>query len=619
MSNILIEAAKSAARTKKEPELVSERYARLLAPTKLATSANLVDVDGFTGRAILAGGGGAIRPKQSTRPGATLDQCIFPDPERHWDYLPGYHYNQDIADSVISWMARYLTFTKGRWKGKPFIMDQWWQIQLVSRLFGVVNKEGKRQYRRVLLFVPKKVGKTELSAAISCRLFYRDGESTPEIYTLASDVEQAKICYKAAVMMVEASKALLKKSKPLKSQRRIMHRTNDGEYRVLSGKGPGKQGPSIHCAVVDEVHEMTDREAHDAITNPLAYAAREQPVLIIASTSGTNDQAFGKAIFDEAVAIQRGELYDPRTLAYVWSAGIRADWRDEKVWHAVNPGLGHTTSLDDFRAQIAKAEESRIDEINARVMGLNTWIKIHKDGVDEQYIQPEKWDELVGYGETSDDPSKALYGGLDLGLGLGDLSCFSWLIECEYGLEAFCHCFMPEEAVERRSRIDKVDYLSLVDAGILSIMPGDVRDDEMIAEFIYQLWHTRRWNSRIGVDRYSAYDISKMLLDRQVEAVDIRQTYAQLNEATVKLRDLIRGVALFPGSNRLLKLAADNSIVSKNQAGYLKLDKAKNSHKMDPFQALVMATDCWLRRPPAHKPYPGAGRMKPSKLRRERF
>ena len=598
--------------------LVRELYQEKLARAKLEATSIFADADGFTGRAVL-GGGGDKTGLVVAEPGATLGHCIFPDPERDWDYLPGYHYNQDVADEVLAWMRRYLTFTKGRWKGNALEFTQWWQIQLVSRLFGVVNTDGLRQYRRVLLFTPKKVGKTELAAAVSCRLFYRDGENTPEVYTLASDIEQAKICYKAAVMMVETNRALSARSKPLKSQRRIIHKKNDGEYRVLSGKGPGKQGPSIHCAVVDEVHEMTDRDAYDAITNPLAYAAREQPVLMIVSTAGTNDLAFGKAIFDEAVAIQRGEIYDPRTLAYVWSAGARADWRDEEVWKAVNPGLGITTTIDDFRDQIAKAEESRIDEINARVMGLNTWIKIHKDGVDEQYIQPEKWDELMGYGETQSDPDLTMWGGLDLGLGMGDLSCFSWVEQHEYGLEAFCHGWMPEEAVKRRSKIDKVDYLALADDGILSIVEGDVRDDAAIAEFIWQLWRTRKVDSRIGVDRYSAYDVSKMLLGKHIEAVDIRQTYAQLNEATVKTRDLIRGVALFPGSNKLLKQAADNSIVSKNQAGYLKLDKAKNSHKMDAFQALVMAVDCWLRRPPERRRYMGAGKMGWSRMRTEKL
>ena len=598
---------------------VRGRYEFILASTELEASSKTADVDGFTGKYILTGGGGDLRTGRIRAPGSTLDQCIFPTADRHWDYMDGYSFNQQLADQTLAWMKRYLTFTKGRWKGKPLVFDQWWQIELLSRLFGVVNAEGVRQYRRVLLFTPKKVGKTEMAASVVCRLFYRDGESTPEIFTLASDVEQAKICYKAAVMMVENSPALMERSKPLKSQRRILHKRNDGEFRVLSGKGPGKQGPSIHCAVVDEVHEMADREAYDAITNPLAYAAREQPVLMIVSTAGTNDLAFGKGIFDEAVAIQNGEKYDPRTLAYVFSAGIRADWKDEKVWFAVNTGLGRTTELQSFREQIEAAESSRIDEINTRVMGLNTWIKIHKDGIDEQYIQPEKWDELVNYGETEDDPSETMYGGLDLGLGTGDLSSFSWVIEREYGLEAFCHSFMPEEAVERRSKVDKVDYMAMVDEGHMTIMPGDVRDDEIIAIFIHGLWQTRKNGSRIGVDRYSAFDVSKMLLERHIEAVDIRQTYAQLNEATVKLRDLIRGVALFPGRNRLLKQAADNAIVSKNQAGYLKLDKAKNSHKIDPFQALVMGVDCWLRRPPKRKKYLGVAKMKPSKVRQERW
>ena len=548
-----------------------------------------------------------------------LEHCIFPPRERDWDLLPGYSYNKDLADSTVGWFGKYLCFTRGHFKGRPFELTQWWQDQLVRRLFGVVNQEGLRQYRRVLLFVPKKVGKTELAAAISCRLWYRDGELTPEIYTLASDIDQADICFRAATIMIENNKGLKKRTKIVRSQRRMFHQTNDGKYRVLSGKGPGKQGVSIHGAFVDEVHEIVDAEAFRAITNPLAYAARLQPVLMVTSTAGANTQAFSRDVFDEAVAIQRGEIKDPRTLAYVWSAGLKADWHSKKVWVAVNPGLGHTTSLDDFRDIHDKATTSKIDEIDFRIMGLNTWIAIKADGVDEQYVQPEKWEECKGFGPILDDLKKPMYAGLDLGLGGGDLSCFSWVVENEFGLDAFSHCWMPEEAVERRSKLDKVNYLKFAEQGVLTITEGDVRDDIVIVEFIEELYFGRAKGSRLGVDKYSSYEIGNALIDKKIEAVDIIQTFASLNEATVKMRELIRSVHMFPGENPLLDQAAENAIVSKNQAGYLKLDKKKNSHKIDPFQALVNGVDCWLRRPPVRTSGPKGGKFRRGGLRDREF
>ncbi|OFQ99756.1 hypothetical protein HMPREF2909_06035 [Alloscardovia sp. HMSC034E08] len=73
-------------------------------------------------------------------------------------------YSKDLADYAVSFIE-CLTHTKGTWAGKPFkLLD--WQEQIIRDLFGVVKPNGYRQFNTAYIEIPKKMGKSELAAAI---------------------------------------------------------------------------------------------------------------------------------------------------------------------------------------------------------------------------------------------------------------------------------------------------------------------------------------------------------------------------------------------------------------------------------------------------------------------
>jgi phage terminase large subunit-like protein len=71
----------------------------------------------------------------------------------------------------------------------------------------------------------------------------------------------------------------------------------------------------------------------------------------------------------------RGEIEDPSTLPILFEADRDADWRDERLWHLVNPGLAHGyPDLEGLR-QLAREAESRPGDRDAfRQLHLNVWL-----------------------------------------------------------------------------------------------------------------------------------------------------------------------------------------------------------------------------------------------------
>ena len=103
------------------------------------------------------------------------------------------HLEEPEADRVVQFINR-LRHTKGVWAGKPFNLEPW-QTQIVRDVFGTRRDNRTRQYRTVYLEVPRKNGKSELAAAIAVYMLLGDGEQAAEVYSAASDRQQAGIVF----------------------------------------------------------------------------------------------------------------------------------------------------------------------------------------------------------------------------------------------------------------------------------------------------------------------------------------------------------------------------------------------------------------------------------------
>ena len=77
-----------------------------------------------------------------------------------------------------------------------------WQKAFIACLFGLVDQDGARHFREVVLLIGRKNGKTLLAAAIAACAIYIDGEYGARVYFCAPKLDQARLCYEAFFQMV---------------------------------------------------------------------------------------------------------------------------------------------------------------------------------------------------------------------------------------------------------------------------------------------------------------------------------------------------------------------------------------------------------------------------------
>ena len=277
-------------------------------------------------------------------------------------------YSQELADYAVSFIE-CLCHTKGTWAGKPFELIDW-QEQIIRDVFGTIKPNGYRQFNTAYIEIPKKMGKSELAAAVALLLTCGDGEERAEVYGCAADRQQASIVFEVAADMVRMCPALNKRVKILASQKRIVYQPTNSFYQVLSAEAYSKHGFNIHGVVFDELHTQPNRKLFDVMTKG-SGDARTQPLYFLITTAGTDTNSICYETHQKAKDIIEGRKIDPTFYPVIYGADENDDWTDPEVWKKANPSLGITVSMDKVQAACDSAKQNPGEENAFRQLRLN--------------------------------------------------------------------------------------------------------------------------------------------------------------------------------------------------------------------------------------------------------
>ena len=268
-----------------------------------------------------------------------------------------------------------LKHTKGEFHGKPFHLLPW-QKKIIQDVFGTVREEdpSMRQFTTAYIEIPKKQGKSELGAAIALNMLVNDDEWKAEVYSCASDRQQAAIVFDVAVDMVKQSPALLKRIKIIPSMKRMVYQPTGSIYQVLSSEVATKHGLNVSACIFDELHTQPTRALYDVMTQG-SGDARKQPLWFLLTTAGTDRNSICWEVHQKALDILEGRKADQRFYPVIFGLPDDADWTSEENWYKANPSIGHTITIDKVRDAFHKAQETPADENMFRQLRLNQWVK----------------------------------------------------------------------------------------------------------------------------------------------------------------------------------------------------------------------------------------------------
>ncbi|SFU88926.1 terminase large subunit [Butyrivibrio sp. M55] len=502
--------------------------------------------------------------------------------------LPNSHYDKAKADRAVKFIEN-LCHTKGKWAGKRFWLLPW-QEQLIRDIFGIVKPDGNRQFRTAFVEICKKVGKSELAAAVALYLLYADNEPSAEVYGAAADRQQASIVFDVAKQMVEMSPALMKRSKLMAATKRIVNYGNAGFYQVLSAEVGNKHGFSVSGLVFDEIHTQPNRQLYDVLTKG-SSDARQNPLHFIITTAGTDRHSIAYELHTKAVDILEGRRSDPTFYPVVYGLKDDEDWEDEANWYKVNPSLGYTVDVERLRDAYREAKQNPADEITFKWLRCNMWVSSTVAWIPDQiYMRGNEkidMDALEG---------RDCYAGLDLS-STGDITAFVLMFPPRDEDEKYIvlpYFWVPEETIPQRVKAASVPYDVWERQGFIQATEGNVIHYDFIEHFIEELgkkYHILE----IAFDRWGAVQMVQDLEGMGFTVVPFGQGFKDMSPPSKEFYKILMEGKMIHGGNPVLRWMAGNVVIDTDPAGNIKVTKAKSKEKIDGIVAAIMALDRCIR------------------------
>lgn len=490
----------------------------------------------------------------------------------------GCHFDLDKA-LRFSKFASYAQHTTGRWAGKPFELLPWQFFQMYGPLYGWRRPDGTRRFRRFGLGVPKKNGKSTLSALQLAYHIAFDKEPANECYLCAGDVEQARIVYREAAKFIEASPALSSAIKVVDYRSKLLSRYDSSFAQVLSRESKTKHGFNAGFVLFDEVHTQRTWD----LWNVMKYAglAREQPLLGWITTAGNDIELPWYKMWEYARNVMSGEIIDTEFLPLIYELPESANFTDESLWPACNPSLNHSLSFDQLRSDFAEAKA--MGDIALREFRQLRLNQIVKGGA--LNIPRDKWDALKGEvnGPTT------WYAGLDLAstrdfnalVLVGRDSAGKWQHKCWF--------WRPKDGGKDKEVETRELFEGWSRGGHIRLTPGDFADWDAMYKDIVEIVGTHRVRE-LAYDPANAGPLVAKLEATGAKLVTFRQNRMNYNAPTREFDRIVHNGSIQHQGNPCMSWMINNCVFTRDPIGNVMPDRTeKRAAKIDGVPATIMA------------------------------
>ena len=509
--------------------------------------------------------------------------------DKSWEY----EFVAEYVDHFIEF-TKTLRHTKGADAGKPLILEPF-QVMLICAIYGFRHKKDheRRMTTDVIVFIPRKAGKSTLIAAISLYEL-QFGETGAEVFTLATNREQATIVFDAAKGFVEYMPSEVKNAYEVSKYEVKKKGDNQSMFRALSrdNKKSG-DGKNASCAIIDEAAQIVDRNSIEVIHSGMV--ARKNPLRIyITTASFTKDTKFYEDM-QAFEAMLNGDAKDnPRWFGLLYGLDAQDDWRDPSTWAKANPmhGISIYQSAIEERCENAKLKPAALNEFLCKT--LNVYVSANTAWIDRQY-----WDDsIVVRSEYENKTPEAVFIGFDLAA-TRDLNAVCTLKRySDDDYYADFKFFLPEDALQIIPSHYRDIFDLAVKSGILHITQGNVMDDREISEYIKN--QATLYNiQEVGYDAYNAASLIARLHDNSIPVKKVGQGMAVLSNPSKHTEKLIMSHSIRHDGNPFVGWQLSNCEVYEDVNGNIKVRKneADKSAKVDGIIALIISMHCSLDHP----------------------
>ena len=492
-----------------------------------------------------------------------------------------FFFDQKKANRAIRFIESFCHHCEGR---DDLIRLELWQKAAVSVIFGIVETDGLRQFREVVIVVARKNGKTLFAAAIIAYCVFLDGEYGAKVFCVAPKLDQADLVYSAFWQTVQKEPELGELIRRRKSDFYI--ESTNSSVKKIAFNAKKSDGFNPHLTVCDEIASWPgDQGLKQYEVMKSALGARRQPLILSISTSGYINEGIYDELIKRCTRFLLGDSRERRLAPLLYMIDDLERWNDINELRKSNPNLGVSVSVDYLLEEIAVAEGS----LSKRAEFLTKYCNI-KQNSSQAWLDAQDVERAGGEALRLEDfRSCYCVGGIDLSR-TTDLTACAVIIEKAGRLYVLARFFIPSERIQEATARDGLPYAAYVQRGLL-VPSGDnfVDYHDCLGWFRMLVEQYQIYPLKIGYDRYSSQYLVQDMKAYGFHMDDVFQGY-NLTPVIRETEGLIRDGVFRIGDNDLLKVhLLDMALKTEAESGRSKPVKMSVPAHIDGGAALLDA------------------------------
>ena len=514
-----------------------------------------------------------------------------------------YFFDQKKANAAIEWIESHCFHTEGP-LAPGFITLEVWQKAFFSCVYGLVDMNGHRQFREVMLLVGRKNGKTKIASSLGDYTYRQEGGFGARVFCIAPKLDQADLVYNDIWMMttLDPEWQTLKEDLTQTNERGMRikddamlarHRQTDlsipgtnSTVKKIAFSAKKSDGFNPSLAICDEVAAWAgDAGLKQYEVMKSGMGARPEGLLLSCTTAGYISDGIFDELMKRSTRFLLGESKESKLLPFLYMIDDIDKWNDINELRKSNPNLGVSVSVNYMLEEIAIAEGS----LSKKAEFMCKYCNIKQNS-------SLAWLPATSVSAISGEPInlESLRGsycvaGLDLSQ-TTDLTAACAVIEKNGRLNVIAHFWMPAEKIDEATERDGVPYWTYVKRGFLSLSGDNFVDYHDCYEWFMALIRERElYPLKVGYDRYSSQYLVKDLESSGFQCDDVYQG-DNLWPVLQEMEGLIKDKQLYIGDNDLLKMHLLNAAVKMSiERGRGRLVKINQTARIDGAAALADA------------------------------
>lgn len=508
------------------------------------------------------------------------------------------------ANDAIEWIEAHSFHTEGP-KAPQNLKLELWQKAIVSCLYGILDHEGYRQFREVLLIVARKNGKSLFAAALGKYEWQQNGGYGSRVMVVAPKLDQADIVYNNIWLQTTldpewqelkeqiANSKDYHNTKTMDDSELARHRMSDlyipatnGQVKKIAFSAKKSDGFNPQLCICDEIASWEgDQGLKQYEVMKSAMGARTEPIMLSCTTSGYINDSIYDEIMKRATRMLLGEGHEKRLLPFIYMIDDVEKWDDLEELRKSNPNLGVSISKSYLKEEIAIANGSLSKKAEFLCKYCNVKQNSALAWLDANVVEDASGDPL----SLEDFRNSYCIAGIDLSQ-TTDLTSACVVIEKDGELYVFSKFWLPAERIDEATARDGLPYSIYIQRGLLDTSGENYVDYHDCFNWFRMLVEQYEiLPLMVGYDRFSAQYLVQDLQGYGFRTDDVYQG-ENLWVVLQEMEGLLKDRRIHIGDNDLLKVHLLNSAIKMStERGRGKLIKLKPTAHIDGCAALADA------------------------------